>query len=278
MKSIKNLFFLILLCFITAALFSNPIQADNRFVLNYQENEKEIIATTKHAELHIEKDYINKEEIYNAADKIEQGIRDLKEYLGEDYTKYNFGEMGKIEYIIKSGDQYSNTIISGGRIRLYHVHLKQSPYIHVTARILLDENDFETPKPWLNIGMANYLGSILADYPADLIGDKNSPDKLTKEIIKDEKYETVVEYFPERYYNNSAEKWAFAPLAGSFVKFIENKYGKEKLLKLYQARRQATDTISALEESSQEDMKSVKQILGSSLKELKTEWLDSLKS
>ncbi len=266
------------MCFLTAALFTNPAQADNSFVLNYQENENKIVATTKHAELHIEKDYINKEEIYNTAVKIEQGIRDLKEYLGEDYIKYDFNEMGKIEYIIKSGDQYSNAIISGGRIRLYHVHLKQSPYIHVTARMLLDEDDFETPKPWLNIGMANYLSSIFADYPADLIGNKNSPDKLAKEIIQDDKYETVIEYFPERYYQSSAEKWAFAPLAGSFVKFIENKYGKEKLLKLYQARRQETDTISALEESSKEDMKSVEQILGSSLKDLKTEWLNGLKS
>jgi hypothetical protein len=276
MKANKKLFFLILFFFIATSIFTNPLKADNNYVLDYIEKDEEIITTTKHAELHIEKDYIDKEEIYNAAGKIEQGIRDLKDYLGEDYTKYDFDEMGKIEYIIKSGDQYSNTIISGGRIRLYHVHLNQSPYIHVTARLLLDEDDFETPKPWLNIGMANYLGSILADYPADLIGNKNSPDKLAKEIIKDDKYKTVIEYFPERYYNNSAEKWAFAPLAGSFVKFIENKYGKEKLLKLYQARRQETDTISALEESSTEDMKSVEQILGSSLKELKTEWLDGL--
>jgi len=273
----KKALTVLLTCFLLIILLGNVAFADNNYVLDYNVKEKEIVVKTKQAELHIAKDYINKDEIYNIANKIEKGIRDLKKYIGEKYIKYDFEAKGKIKYFIQSGDKYSHAIRSSGKIKLYHVHLEQSPYIIVTAKMLLDENNFETPPLWLDLGMANYLSSLFADYPSELIGDKNSPDKLAKEILNNDKYDLVVKYFPKRYYKVSEEKWAFSPLAGSFVKFIKNKYGKEKLLEIYQAKRQNTGTISALENDvAQNIAMSVEQILGTSLDELKEKWLASL--
>jgi NADH:ubiquinone oxidoreductase subunit E len=65
-----------------------------------------LLGTTKHAELHSKKGYINENETYTIAKKIEKGIRDLKNYLGE-YNKYNFKNLGKIKYYIQPGDKYS---------------------------------------------------------------------------------------------------------------------------------------------------------------------------
>ena len=280
MKTYLKIFFVVLVCCLFISLFNNIALAENNNVLDYKELKNEIIATTKHAELHIEKEYITEEEIYNIADKIEKGIKDLKNYLG-DYNKYDFKEFGKIKYFIKSGNEISHALRDSNSIELYHVHLKQSPYIHETAHILLDENQFETPESWLVEGLPEYLNAKFANYPKELLGNKNNPDKLSQKYIKNSKYKAVLDYFPTKFHRNADERWAFYSFAGSFVKFIEKNYGKEKLLKLYQLKRKKTATISALEDSEEKNLETkegVKQLLGKSLEDLKEEWINSLKS
>ena len=277
----KRLTIFFLISFLLLSIFNNLVFAEDNFILNYIKKDKEIVVTTKHAELHIEKEYITKEEIYNIADKIEKGIRDLKNYLGNKYLNYNFKKMGKIKYYIKSGNKISYAIRSDKRIELYHVHLKRSPYIHETAHILLDENQFETPESWLVEGLPEYLNAKFANYPKELLGNKNNPDKLSQKYVKNSKYKVVLDYFPTKFHRNGDERWAFYSFAGSFVKFIEKNYGKEKLLKLYQLKRKKTATISALEDSGDKNLKtkeSVEQLLGKSLEDLKEDWINSLKS
>jgi|GEM_PF-3453293 hypothetical protein len=281
MKSYRKLFFILLISCLSISIFTNLAFAENNYILDYKEKENKIVTTTKHAELHIEKNYIKKEEIYNIAEKIEKGIRNLKNYLGE-HNKYNFKEYGKIKYFIQSGNKISHAIRSSNSVELYHVHLKQSPYIHETAHILLDENQIEIPDSWLSEGLPTYLNSKFAVYPPELVGDKNNPEELTKDIIRNEKekYELQLEYFPKKFHRDENEKWVFYSFAGSFVKFIKNKYGKEKLLELYQVERKKTVTILALEDNSNKDTekteRSLEQLIGTSLNELKKEWLDSL--
>jgi len=282
MKLYQRLFLIFLICFLTIGLFNNLTLAERNYISNYNEKENEIVATTNHAELYIEKNYISKEEIYNIADKIEKGIRDLKKYLGSKYLKYNFKKMGKIKYYIQKGDKISHAIRSNKSIELYHVHLKQSPYIHETAHVLLDNNEFETPDTWLTEGLPIYLNSKFAEYPPELVGDKNNPNKLSQRYVKSDKYKVVLEYFPKKFHRSSDERWAFYSFAGSFIKFIENKYGKEKLLKLYNAKRKEIFTISDLEDTQNEDNRkitnSTEDIFGVSIEELKNEWLDILQN
>jgi hypothetical protein len=84
-------------------------------------------------------------------------------------------------------------IRSSRSIRLYHVHLKQSPYIHETAQILLDKNQIEKPELWLAEGLPTNLNTKFAEYSPELIGDKNNPNKLVREIIHKDKYKVVLE-------------------------------------------------------------------------------------
>ena len=276
MKLQKKLF--LITCLLLVGLFGNTVLADKDYVLDYNTNEKEIIVTTKHAELHIAKDYLTEKEIYNISNKIEKGIRTLKDYLGKDNIKHDFKEMGKIKYYIQPGDKSSKAIRSSRSVQLYHVHLKQSPYIHETAHILLDENQIEIPDTWLTEGLTTYLNSKFAEYPPEIIGDKNKPNKLAKEIIQEDKYKTVLEEFPTRYYRNDDEKWVYYSLAGSFIDYIESRYGKEKVLELYQAKRKETTTISALEDDDKDnEPRSVKEIFGTSINELKEQWLTNMK-
>lgn len=281
MKSYRKIFLIFLICCLFVSFFNNLAVAENNYVLEYNIKENEIVANTKHAELHIEKEYLTKEEIYNIADKIEKGIRDLKSYLGK-YSKYNFQEEGQIKYFIQNGDKISHAIRSSNSVELYHVHLKKSPYIHETAHVLLDNNEFETPDTWLTEGLPIYLNSKFAEYPPKLVDDKNNPNKLSQKYIKNENYKVVLEYFPKKFHRDRDERLVFYSFAGSFVKFIEDNYGREKLLKLYNTKRKESFTISDLEDDSKQNnrktAKGVENILNNTLEELKKEWLDSLQT
>ena len=276
----KKLIIILCCCFLMIGVFNIFVSAENQYILSSETKEDHVIVTTKHAELYIKKGYINKDEINTIAQKIEIGIRDLKDYLGE-YNKYNSSELGKIEYYIQDHHKInSSAIISNGRVYLSHVHLKKSPYIHETAHILLDKNAEEVPDPWLKEGLPTYLNAKFGQYKPNIIGDNNNLAKRTQQYLQNEEYEVVLEYFPAPFNRGADERRAFYWLSASFIKFIEDNYGKEKLLKLYNAKRKEAFTISALEDNSNEDIeessKSVEEILGTSLEELKENWINSI--
>lgn len=280
MNHYKKIFVFLLMFFLLVSVFNNVVVAENKYVLNYQTKEDNIIVTTKHAELYIKKGYISEDEKYTITNKIEKGIRDLKKYLGE-YSKYNFKELGKIEYYIKDHHTIKSAAIpSNGRIHLSHVHLQKSPYIHETAHILLDENGEEIPDVWLKEGLPTYLNAKFAQYKTEIIGDNNNLEKRTQEYLQNEENKVILEYFPAPFHRGANERRAYYWLSASFVKFVENKYGKDKLLELYNARRKQAATIDALEDNSSKNnektIKNVEEILGTSVEKLKEQWLTSL--
>ncbi len=276
----KKFLVILFLLLVSVSLFSNVVVAENKYILNYQTKEDNIVVTTKHAELYIKKGYINEEETYTIAKKIEKGIRDLKIYLGE-YNKYNFKKIGKIEYYIEDHHTIkSNAIPSNGRVHLSHVHLKKSPYIHETAHILLDKNGEEIPDVWLKEGLPTYLNAKFAQYEPKIIGDNNNLDKRTQQYYQNKEFEEVLEYFPKPFYKGVNEQRGYYWLSASFVKYIENNYGKDKLLELYNARRKKVATIDVLEDNSskneKEGTKRIDEFLGTSVEKLKEQWLTSL--
>lgn len=263
-------------------VFSFNAFAEHKYILSFETNEDNIVVTTENAKLYINKGYITKDKSYLIAKKIEKGIRDLKSYLGK-YSKYNFKKAGKIEYIIKDHNKiHSNANRGNGRIYLSHVHLQKSPYIHETAHILLEGRTEEAPDYWLAEGLPTYLNTKLAQYPSDIIKNNNNLEVRTQEYFENEDYKVIIEYFPKPFFKGIKGQRAYYTFAGSFIKFIENKYGKEKLLKLYNVKRKEIFTISDLEDTNNEDnrktIKSTKDILNTSIEELKNEWLDSLQT
>lgn len=281
MKSLNKLFIVLFISFLALSVINISIASAENLILNYNTTNEKRIITTKHAELHINKNYINKEHSYIIAEKIEKGIRDLNNYLGDKYIKYNFEETGKIEYYIeaKHSTSTSSTIPSNGRVYLLEVKQHKSPYIHETAHIILDGDASISPDYWLKEGVPIYLNSKFTVDTPEVMKNRISLDELSRIYLQNDKYQLILKYFPEPYFRNKIERSVFCAFAGSFVQYIENQYGKKKLLELYQSKRQKPPTISVLENNEKNNKpKSVEQILGSSIDEVKEQWLKTLKS
>ncbi len=96
MKSSKKLFVVLFILFVALSVIDISMVSAESLIINYNSTNGKRIIITEHAELHIDKNYIDKEHSYLIAKKIEKGIRNLKNYLGAKYIKYNFEEPGKI--------------------------------------------------------------------------------------------------------------------------------------------------------------------------------------
>jgi arsenate reductase-like glutaredoxin family protein len=232
------------------------VYAKSSYINSYKVKQDEILISTNHAEIHVEKNYLTKEEIYKIAQKIEEGIVKVKKYLGEKYLNFNLQE-DKIKYFIKSGNFASVSTCSSGRVKLSYVKEKRSPYLHETVHVIANKYSKYTDT-WLSEGLAVYLNDHLGGDPTHLNIEDNL-DLLSSKIIKSKKYKDVIHYFPTAFYPTYKQRKAFYILAGSFVKFIKNKYGKENLLKIYNSVE-------------------VQDVTNRSLKQIKKDWLDYLKS
>lgn len=220
------------------------------------------VLTTEHAEIFVEKDYLNKSEMMEIAEKIEKGINDVKDYLGDEYCKFDFSTFEKITYYIKSGEFVSGA--GPGVVRLAYVKEKRSPYIHETVHALALLNNTK----WLQEGLAEHLEYYLMGY---LVGQKGEQDidKLSKLIASDDSSKHVLSFDNKFAYVASTasikqkkENKAFYIMSGSLVKYIEHRYGKEKLLRIYYS----------------EDIEDIKNITGKSFDDIKNEWLEYLEN
>jgi len=225
----KKIFIIWLIFFSLIILQSNYVKAGLQYNISYEEKQNEVFVNTKHSEIHIEKGYLNKKEIYEIAKKIEQGIVRVKDYLGEEFLAMDTSKY-KIKFYIRDGNFISN---AGGRtIKLSYVKEKNAPYIHEIVHILASYNGF---KKWISEGLAVYLNDYLGGYPSPPNFGKDL-DELSKEIIKKKELKEVLS-FNNTYVNpnmvSQEKRMAFYILSGSLVKYIEEKYGKEKLLKMY---------------------------------------------
>ena len=254
MISFKKLLLLILCITLLIGSINNFVEANNKIKLSREVNENEIVINTNHSVLHIEKNYLNKNEQINIAEKVEQGIVDVINYFGNEYLEFNF-EKNKIDVYIQS-DKKQNAISSSGIIYLENVKEGFSPYISSIVYVVANEH-WQEKENWLIRGLATYLNKRFGKYPPHPVVDKGI-DELAKESINKKEYDLVYKYFPEMYYNNTSEKTAFNRMAGSFIKYIENEYGKKNLLEIYNG--------SNIEETTNK-----------SIEQLKKEWKQSLK-
>lgn len=243
--------------FLVTIIYVCDVKANTSYLFSCEEKRYEIIVITRYAEIHIEKDYLSKKEILEVSERIEEGIEKVKNYLGAKYLNFDFSKF-KIKYFIKDGNFVSNAAPSSGIIFLSYVKQKHAPYLHETVHVLASNfaNDTET---WLSEGLAVYLNDYLGGYPAFANFGKDL-DILSKQIINSEEFRDVVMYFPMAFIPNQNKRKAFYILAGSFVKFIENNYGKENLLEIYN------------------NPKEINKIMNKTIEQIKNDWINYLKN
>lgn len=244
MISFKKVFLLILCITLLIVSTHDLGKANNEIELNREIKENIILITTDHSVLHIEKNYLNKDDQIDIAEKVEKGILEVSNYLGKENLKFNFQEK-KVDVYIQS-DKKQNAISSSGIIYLENAKEGFSPYIFSTVLVLANEH-WQDKENWLSYGLATYLNKRFGEFPSHPVADKNI-DELARETINKKDYDLVYEYFPEMYYTNVNEKTAFSRIAGSFVKYIENEYGKESLLKIYNGANTEEITNKTIEE------------------------------
>ena len=265
MRLYKTSIFIIFLTLITICTFYYEVDAKKLYIKIYEEKKNEIIVTTEHAKIHIEKNYLSEKEIYEISQKIENGIVKVKDYLGKKYLNFNLTE-SKIKYFIKDGSFISDATSSSGRIRLSNVKKNRSPYLHETVHVLANKY-YKYTYRWLSEGLAVYLDDYFGGDTPYSNSEKNS-NELARQIINNNEYKEVVNYFPDAYFSSKKERSAFYILSASFVKFIENEYGKDKLLKIYNSADSEDITDTKLKQLKVED------IVNKTLEQLKQEWLN----
>ncbi|WP_432666644.1 hypothetical protein R9X47_09895 [Wukongibacter baidiensis] len=212
----------------------------------------ELILTTEHAIIHIDKDYLTKLEMVDLAEKIEQGINDVKNYLGDKYIRKDVSKE-KVEYYIKKRKDAGRSSAFGGDIELIKVKEKRSPYVHETVHVLASRN-IDT-KYWLFEGLAVHLQDIFGENPSQP-NMGTDIDKLAKEILENGVSDDLLTFKNEFAYGGKAR--GFYILSASLVKYIENEYGKEKLLRIYYS----------------ED---IGDVTGKSFEDIKNGWMEYLK-
>jgi Peptidase MA superfamily len=101
-----------------------------------------------------------------------------------------------------------------------------------------------TPEPWINEGMAVYSDRSWQGY---------NLDQLAKYLVDNNRYVSLPELVNKF---RSVDDLVSYPLLGSFVKFLDEVYGREVVINIWQAKS-----------------KHIEKITGKSLEELEKEWL-----
>ena len=114
---------------------------------------------------------------------------------------------------------------------------------------LMAMNLWGVPELWLNEGMAVYSDNSLNGY--DLYA-------LTNYLVNTNKYvplkETITNF-------RKVDSWISYPLIGSFVKYLDETYGRELLLKVWKGKR-----------------KTIEKLTHKGINELETDWLNTIKN
>jgi len=244
-----------LLSILMVFIYLSPCAAAPMNILGpeYDTSKYEISYSTERAQLWVEKNYMSDKEIAQLGASINEGIKISEDYLGTSFEK-EYGYKGKITYYIKSGNYISH--VYGGYdqnqylkpiVFLSYSKEKKTPYLHETVHIL--SPGFSSL--WVREGLAVYLNDKLGGYSSfpnygkDI--DLSAIEYLT--IPKNQLLHVGENGIPKIFQNNEERK-EFYILSGSFVKYIENKIGIQKLMIIYKA----TDTQKAFQEVTQKSI------------------------
>jgi hypothetical protein len=229
---------------------------DDHFLIKKidSENSDDVTYQTNHTLITLKKYYLNENEIIEFAKNIENGINYLSIYLTNDFIKYDLSKkLIKIEARDVSNAQNRN-----GIVYLPNVKEKRALYIHELVHVLAGYSSLG----WLTIGLAVYLNDEFSKYTTPPNFGKDL-GQLTKHYLNSEEVSDYLNFDKVEYFYISGERHKIFLVqqifSGSLVKYIDKKYGTEKLLKLFNSN----------------DFQGV---LNISYQDLRTEWLNYIKN
>ena len=165
------------------------------------------------------------------------------------------------------GWAYGNTIVE-----VYNEQEQLDPY-HETTHVLMRPSGH--PPALFNEGFAVYMSERLGAHALeDLGGGLATIYQRVREVKEKSEWIELEELITYTEIGSMESRPPIAyPEAASFVKFLIDKYGKDKFLKAYKTLRNSDDNSVQ-----QKNIRTLKQIYGKPLKELEQEWENTFSS
>lgn len=230
--------------------------------------------STNHFDIYYFRDSTAENEIDQIAEQKEKGFREICQFLGKDSdvricmvlfedgrTKHReTGHQG-------AGWAYGNTIVE-----VYNEQEQLDPY-HETTHVLM--RPYGHPPALFNEGFAVYMSERLGAHALeDLGGGLATIYQRVREVKEKSEWIGLEELITYTEIGSMESRPPIAyPEAAAFVKFLIDKYGKDKFLKAYKTLRNSDDNSVQ-----QKNIRTLKQIYGKPLKELEQEWENTFSS
>jgi len=242
-------------------------------VLQWQNWEKRLLPrmekhSTEHFDIHYFKNSTAEKEIALIAEQKETGFRQIFHFLDRDsdirirmvlfedkQTKHwETGHQGM-------GWAYGNTIVE-----VYNEQERLDPY-HEASHILMQP--FGNPPALFNEGFAVYMSEKLgAQALKNLGGGPATIYERVRELKSEGQWVKLEELITYTEIGSLESRPPIAyPEAAAFVKFLIDKYGKDKFLKAYKTLRSSNEKTVQ-----QQNVKKLERIYDKSLSELEKEW------
>jgi len=224
--------------------------------------------TTKHFDIYYFKDSTAEKEIELIVKEKEKGFEQICRFLGKDSDqriRMIFFEDGETKRNATAhqgaGWAFGNTIVE-----IYNEEQKLDPY-HETVHILM--GPYGNPPALFNEGFATYMSERLgAKALKSLSGGQSSIYERVRELKSKGEWIELEELIT---YTDIGPGWSRPPIsypeAASFVKFLIDKYGKDKFLQAYKRLKNSGD-----ETVQQRNKKKLEQIYNKPLRKLEDEW------
>lgn len=248
-------------------------------VLLWQNWEKRLLSTlekrsTQHFDIYYFRDSTANKEIDQIAEKKEKGFQEICGFLGKDsdvricmvlfedgQTKHReTGHQGR-------GWAFGNTIVE-----VYNEQEQLDPY-HETTHVLM--RPYGNPPALFNEGFAVYMSERLGAHALeDLGGGMATIYQRVREVKEKGQWLELEELITYTEIGSTKSRPPVAyPEAASFVKFLIDKYSKDKFLKAYKTLGNSDD-----KSVQQKNIRGLKQIYGKTLTELEKEWENTFSS
>jgi len=246
-------------------------------VLLWQDWEKRLLPemqkrSTEHFDFYYFRSSSVRNDIAEICAQKEKGFEDICKFLGKkssDRITHIFFEDEKTK-IQETGHQgmgwaYGNTIVE-----VCSRLIKLDPY-HEIAHILM--RPYGTPPAMFNEGFAVYISEYLGANALEYLGgEKLKINQRAKDLKNNDQWIPLSQLIAYTEIGSIESKSEVAyPLAGSFVKFLVDTYGKEKFLQAYGQLKNSDNA-----DVQRQNIKALEQMYGKSLEQLEQEWKDVL--
>ena len=224
--------------------------------------------STKHFDIYYFKDSTAQKQIEKIVQQREKGFQEICRFLGKEsdvrvcLVLFEDGQSKHLETGHQGmGWAYGNTIVE-----VYNEKEQLDPY-HETTHILM--GSFGNPPALFNEGFAVYMSERLGAHALeDLSGGLSTIYGRVRELNNKGEWIDLEELLT---YTDIGSRETRPPVsyaeAAAFVKFLIEKYGKDKFLKAYKNLKNSDEKAVQ-----QQNIETLKQIYGKSLTELEKEW------